>query len=253
MSVIIQPPLPFWHETIIHLKEVTSTAEYARRAASEGAPSGTCFIAEKQTVGHGRKNRVWLSPEGGLYFSLILRPKIFQPGFSLVFSLWIIDFLESNTGVECDFVWPNDIYSKGKKLGGILIEGTNGESGFLNIGVGLNINIPIRDEGRNPEGVNPISLCQLTGTSYNISYLAEDLLMHLQFNCECFENSSFQSYRQLICDKCSIIGKQAELTENGETDVVYVSGIGDSGELIVCDLRTESMRKIWNCDKIRVI
>jgi BirA family biotin operon repressor/biotin-[acetyl-CoA-carboxylase] ligase len=53
-----------------------STNEYLKELARSGAPEGTVVIAWEQTQGKGRLGRRWLSPKGGAWFSLLLRPPI---------------------------------------------------------------------------------------------------------------------------------------------------------------------------------
>ncbi|MGB9778791.1 MAG: biotin--[acetyl-CoA-carboxylase] ligase, partial [Candidatus Bathyarchaeales archaeon] len=61
---------------IVFLHEVGSTNDLAKEMADYGASEGTIVIAETQTAGRGRLGRKWFSPKGGLYFSVILRPKV---------------------------------------------------------------------------------------------------------------------------------------------------------------------------------
>ncbi|MDH7477927.1 MAG: biotin--[acetyl-CoA-carboxylase] ligase, partial [Candidatus Bathyarchaeota archaeon] len=61
---------------ILFLHEVGSTNDLAKELANYGASEGTIVIAETQTAGRGRLGREWFSPRGGLYFSVILRPKL---------------------------------------------------------------------------------------------------------------------------------------------------------------------------------
>lgn len=56
------------------LSEVASTNTLVKRAIDEGEPEGLAVRADRQTGGYGRQGRTWQSPEGGLYFSLLLRP-----------------------------------------------------------------------------------------------------------------------------------------------------------------------------------
>ncbi|HUS31055.1 MAG TPA: hypothetical protein VMZ53_21240, partial [Kofleriaceae bacterium] len=58
----------------IDLESCASTNDEAARLARAGASRGTVVIAERQTAGRGRDGRVWESPPGGLYMSIVLRP-----------------------------------------------------------------------------------------------------------------------------------------------------------------------------------
>ncbi|MDO8735199.1 MAG: biotin--[acetyl-CoA-carboxylase] ligase, partial [Elusimicrobiota bacterium] len=63
---------------IIRLKTIDSTQNYAKKIA-EKSVSGTIVLAEKQTDGRGQFEKTWSSQKGGLYFSIILKPKIETP------------------------------------------------------------------------------------------------------------------------------------------------------------------------------
>ncbi len=62
------------HFSIIRKDLTASTNDDAWELAKRGAPEGTVVVARSQSKGRGQWGRVWMSPEGGLYFSLVLRP-----------------------------------------------------------------------------------------------------------------------------------------------------------------------------------
>ena len=133
---------------IFHFFSVDSTNAFAARLLNHGrkVPDGTIVIAESQTAGKGRRGRSWYSEqENGLYFSLVLRPRI-PPGFAPLFTLGtavaIHNAIERATGLQVDIKWPNDLLIDGKKCCGILAE-LQAEFDRVNsliIGVGLNVN-----------------------------------------------------------------------------------------------------------------
>lgn len=119
--------------------ETGSTMEDARALAAEGAPEGTLVYAARQAQGRGRLGRVWESPEGGAYFSIILRPKrpaADIPQLSLVAGLAAVEGLRQLARVYPSIRWPNDVLIDGKKLAGILVEARHG--GVI-VGVGINV------------------------------------------------------------------------------------------------------------------
>ena len=131
----------------LHFAALTaSTNTDASRAASQGAPHGTLFLADRQTDGRGRLGRKWHSPpDQNVYMSLVLRPNIAVdrlPPITLVLGLAIADamttFLPSDVvGVK----WPNDVVVRGRKLAGILVEGsvTGDRCDHVVAGVGINV------------------------------------------------------------------------------------------------------------------
>ncbi len=133
---------------IYHFKEVTSTNDIAKELAIKGAKEGTIVIAETQSRGRGRMTRKWISPEGGIWFSIVLRPKV-EPKETLKLNLRVATVaakvINSMFKLRADVKWPNDIIINGKKVCGILTEmSTRGDTvDFVIIGIGINANISL--------------------------------------------------------------------------------------------------------------
>jgi len=135
-------------KSIFHFFSVDSTNAFSARLLNHGrkVADGTVVIAESQTAGKGRRGRSWHSEqENGLYFSMVLRPKI-PPGFAPLFTLGtavaLHNVIERNTGLQVDIKWPNDLLVDGKKFCGILAEMQAEFDRVISliIGVGLNVN-----------------------------------------------------------------------------------------------------------------
>ena len=130
------------HETL------DSTNAEAQRLAAEGAAHGTVVWARGQTAGRGRQGRSWESPEGNLYFSVILRPEK-PPGeaaqIGFITALSVADTLaELMPQIDYGLKWPNDVLFNGRKGCGILLESTAGKDGnvkSLIVGVGINLSV----------------------------------------------------------------------------------------------------------------
>jgi BirA family biotin operon repressor/biotin-[acetyl-CoA-carboxylase] ligase len=130
-----------------HYEAVGSSNDEAKTLARAGAAAGTLVWADLQTAGRGRRGRVWTSPPGNLYFSLVLRPdspssRIAQ--LSFVAALGLGEALGELAGPGFDWrcKWPNDLLVNGKKLAGILLESETGAGGridFVVIGIGVNL------------------------------------------------------------------------------------------------------------------
>jgi len=113
-----------------------STNDDAKKAAENGAAQGTVFWALQQKAGRGRHGRAWESPEGNLYFSMILRPKVSVSEWGKYGMLASLAVAEALQLAEIQLKWPNDVLVRGKKISGILLEA--GE-GWLVIGIGINV------------------------------------------------------------------------------------------------------------------
>jgi BirA family biotin operon repressor/biotin-[acetyl-CoA-carboxylase] ligase len=122
-----------------------STQTLAKELAWRGEKEWSLVVAEKQTGSYGRFQRTWVSPCGGLWFSLILRPLASPdcvPPLTLVASLALCRAIEREVGLRPGIKWPNDLLIDGKKIAGILTE-MSAEVGRVNwvvIGIGLNVN-----------------------------------------------------------------------------------------------------------------
>lgn len=108
------------------------------------APEFTCVLADEQTAGRGRRDRVWhSSPGDGLYLSILLRPaktstKI--PLLSLMTAVAVAETLLERGIDGVDIKWPNDVLVNERKLSGILIESIGAAELRVVVGVGVNLN-----------------------------------------------------------------------------------------------------------------
>jgi BirA family biotin operon repressor/biotin-[acetyl-CoA-carboxylase] ligase len=139
---------PFYR--CVHFAEAGSTNDDAKQLAADGAPEGTLIWADVQTAGRGRRGRVWQSPVGNLYMSLVLRPQaplsdFGQIGFvaGLAIAEAISYLLRPKGGVACK--WPNDVLIGGQKVAGLLLESEGRidvqaqDRGWLVLGIGVNV------------------------------------------------------------------------------------------------------------------
>ncbi len=129
--------------------EVGSTQEIAKKLAENGAEEGTVVVADLQKEGRGRLDRKWISPIGGLYFSVILKMDVMLPLISVV----VVAKTLKKIGLDAKIKWPNDILIKNRKIAGMLIECFNDHAV---LGIGINIDktllenaTSIKDEGKN--------------------------------------------------------------------------------------------------------
>ena len=128
--------------TLLNFDIVDSTNTEALKRAKLGADEGVCVIARQQTAGRGRYGRTWVSErDAGLYFSIILRPKIDThdlPLITLMAGVAVHDTLQ-NFGVGPDIKWVNDVLVNEKKIAGILAETTETDQGLaVVVGIGIN-------------------------------------------------------------------------------------------------------------------
>jgi BirA family biotin operon repressor/biotin-[acetyl-CoA-carboxylase] ligase len=124
-----------------HFRLVDSTNEQARDLAIAGAPSGMVITAEEQVAGRGRRGRRWSAPAGkALLCSAILSPLRAEHALlPLAVPLAVCEAVEALAPLECRVKWPNDVWTEGRKLAGVLIEAQ--PPSWAVIGIGLNVSI----------------------------------------------------------------------------------------------------------------
>jgi BirA family biotin operon repressor/biotin-[acetyl-CoA-carboxylase] ligase len=127
---------------------MASTNSHLMSCAQQNAPSGLVCLAEYQSEGRGRRGKRWISPYGhNVYLSLLWRyqlgPSVLA-GLSLAIGVGVIRMLRQLGIDDAGLKWPNDIYWRGRKLAGILIEVSGESSGPCHavIGLGLNVYLP---------------------------------------------------------------------------------------------------------------
>jgi BirA family biotin operon repressor/biotin-[acetyl-CoA-carboxylase] ligase len=130
---------------MVYHAEAPSTMDLAKELARKGCPAFTTVVAGRQAQGRGRLRRVWSSEEGGLYFTVVLRPRIpvrWSSRVNFLASFTLAAILRQGYGVDAGLKWPNDILVGGRKLCGLLseMESEGEQVNFINIGIGLNVN-----------------------------------------------------------------------------------------------------------------
>jgi BirA family biotin operon repressor/biotin-[acetyl-CoA-carboxylase] ligase len=129
--------------TILRFDTIDSTNSAALKEARQGTKEGLCVVARQQTAGRGRMGRVWISPpDAGLYFSVVLRPRIemqYLPLITLMSGVAVHDAI-AEFGLKPDIKWVNDVLVNEKKICGILAETTDTDEGLaVVVGIGINL------------------------------------------------------------------------------------------------------------------
>jgi BirA family transcriptional regulator, biotin operon repressor / biotin---[acetyl-CoA-carboxylase] ligase len=167
----------------IQLQQVESTNNYATGLVHAGmAQHGTAVFAHHQTKGKGQHNKTWLAEEGkNIALSVILQPPALSLSQSFLLSMatavGVHHFLSNYIGSETKVKWPNDLYWRDRKAGGILIENIvqGSEWKAAIVGIGININ---QTEFENLE-TKAVSLKQITGKELEPLELSKELCEHL--------------------------------------------------------------------------
>jgi len=204
--------------------------DVAREMAGNGCPDFTVVISEFQSTGRGRMQRTWHSNAGGLYFTIVLRPKmepVHSHRINFAASLVLAKILRQMFQVDAKVKWPNDILVNDLKLSGMLSEmGVEADKlSYVNIGIGINVNNdPTEKEP------NAISLRKLLGTSIDRRQLLSSFLDSFQatISGSLLENiiSEWKQYTMTI-------GRHVKIVTIKESYEGFARDVSDSGALIL--------------------
>jgi BirA family biotin operon repressor/biotin-[acetyl-CoA-carboxylase] ligase len=225
----------FIGRNFIYSEEVESTNSSLVNQTARYS-NGTVLLAEKQTKGRGRRDRIWYSAkEQNLTFSILLSDKIFfRKNISLinfVASLSVAEALEYLYQIKSDLKWPNDILLNGKKTGGILIESTSKGSKVdaVIIGFGLNVNQTLFQGNFNLE---PTSLKIETG--HNIE--RERLLAEILNVFEDILKKSILHPNEIMKDwklRCKLLGEKISINVGDTMKYGIFDDLDENGFLLL--------------------
>ena len=221
------------------LDSVDSSNNYAMgQVQSQKAEHGSAYFALEQTAGKGQRGKQWQSePATNIMVSIVLETSQLASSdlfyLSMAMALGAHDWLAKHAGEETRVKWPNDLFWRDRKAGGILIENkwSGSDWQFAVVGLGINVNQVVFEE----TGRKPVSLRQITGKTYDL----------MQETRKLFENLEFR-WQQLRDGKRSILHEdyQAHLFGKGKicrfrkNTIVFESlvlGVDSNGELLTRD------------------
>ena len=222
--------------SLITLEETDSTNTRLKALAEAGAPEGTVVIARRQTQGRGTHGRAFHSPEGGLYVSVLLRPRT---TLADLFPLtgWaacaVRRGIEAASGAPVEIKWLNDVYLHGRKLCGILTElGGLGENtaGYVVLGAGINAAQTAEDFSAAGLEQTAISL-SMAGYPTSLERLCACVLQELEQMYRAFPHQR-DAYLSDYRAHCLTLGRQVRV-EGGRLRFGAAVGIGDDFSLTV--------------------
>lgn len=220
-----------------HFERVSSTQDVAKEMAKEGADEGTVVVALQQNRGRGRLGRLWLSPSGGLWFSIILRPQINPTEASkitLLAAVAVAKAIGELYQLHALIKWPNDVLISGKKVAGILTEASAelNKLIFVVLGIGINANVDVGDFPHNLL-MPATSLSAELKEEVDLSSLLEGCLKHLEAEYALFKKEQFEKILDQWRKLSAILGKEVKVASPSETLVGRASDIDQSGALIL--------------------
>ena len=219
------------HYALQILEHASSTQDIVKDLAWADAPEGIAVQALVQSDGRGRHGRVWVSQEGNLFLSLLLRPDVAAAD---VGSLALVAGLALHRAVDRDGLvlkWPNDLLLDGKKCAGLLLETDLKAGGALNcVVLGLGVNIAHAPE----EGA------ALGGT---LEIVRDDFLTHFQTLYQQWQESAFSSMKEEWLACAHILGAEMHVKLGEDHIHGAFAGLDDCGNLLL-DCGADGMRTV---------
>ena len=231
---------------LIILSTVDSTNNHAMQLIREGkAANGLVIFALEQTQGKGQRGRNWQSESGqNITMSTLIAAEQFsikeQFPVSATIALACCDFFGKYAGEETRIKWPNDLYWRDRKAGGILIENTvrDGKWEWIVAGTGININQVDFSE----IAIQAVSLRQISGKSYDPLELAKELIDHIEKRMQMLQ---LHGALQMLDDFNGLLYKKDEEVNFRKKQIVFkakVRGVNIHGELEIERGITETIR-----------
>ena len=234
--------------SFIELQSVDSTNKYAMSLVHEArlpdgqgmVQHGTAIFAHEQTKGKGQWGKNWSSEKGAnIALSLIINPSPLtlteQFKLSMCVAVSVCKFFSLYAGDETKIKWPNDIYWRDRKAGGVLIENIvlGQESGVAGweysvIGIGININQTIFSK----DLPNPVSLKQITGGNFKSVELAKKLCHVFDINFQLLVSGKFEQLFTFYQHHLYKKDEKVKLKKGSRVFEALIKGVADSGQLI---------------------
>lgn len=156
-------------------KIVDSTNNVLKNYVTKGEKRDMVLLAEEQSAGRGRRGRSFYSPEGtGVYLSLLLHPDATPKEGTMLTTLTAVaaaQAIEKVAGEQVQIKWVNDLWMRGKKISGILTEGSasleEGKLEYVIVGIGINLYEPSKGF--------PEELKDVAGAVFPDAFLRENL------------------------------------------------------------------------------
>ena len=218
---------------IMSFTEISSTQDYAISIAeTDPYCHGMVIISESQLSGRGRKGKRWISPAGGLWFSVIIKSNLrafYSVYFSYAMSLAVCETLANNFSLHAFVKWPNDVLIKGKKVAGVLISpAIHGDDlEYCVVGAGINLN-------SRPKGlIGSTSIIEHTSRLViAIEPVLASVLVLFDNYCNKIRSGNWELIKKRWKLRCPMMGKKIKAEVNGLQLDGVASDIDSDGCLI---------------------
>ncbi len=217
-------------------EELASTNDFALEHMVEFSDR-TVIYAKRQTKGHGRFERKWISSNtDNLYTSIILKPRLKLDENCILANLTqylcvILAETFEKYGVKASIKWPNDILVNNKIISGILAQTSvkNGELQGIVLGVGINLNMT-KEELENID--QPATSLNIeTGNDIDKKDFSKKLFDTFFKEYDEFLQKGFSLIKSRYCSRCDFISKEICVKNLDEKRIGIAQEINDDGSL----------------------
>ncbi|MGA7368805.1 MAG: biotin--[acetyl-CoA-carboxylase] ligase [Nitrososphaeraceae archaeon] len=215
-------------------KEISSTQDYAISIAeTEPCCHGLVVISESQLFGRGRRGNRWISPPGGLWFSVIIKSGIktsYSIFLSYAMSLAVCETIANNFNLKAFIKWPNDVLIKTRKVAGILVSSAvRGEDlEYCVVGAGINLNSRPKRLKRSTSLIEHTSQSSIPIESFLVSVLA----LFNNYYGE-LQSGNWELITKRWKSHCPMMGKRIKVVMNEIRIDGIASNIDSNGFLIL--------------------
>jgi biotin-[acetyl-CoA-carboxylase] ligase BirA-like protein len=239
----------------LYFRSLTSTNDTAKQLASSGVKEGTIVLAESQSRGKGRLGRKWFSPEGGLWFSVILRPRI-KPKHALKLTLLgsvaTVKTLNELYEIGAEIKWPNDILINRGKVCGVLTEASiKGRNlSFAVLGFGINANLDPEVFPRHFRDSVATLKTQL-GKKISREILLCELLENVEICYDLFKKGKFETILDDWRKLSGFLGSHVRIFD-GQRSIEGTALDLDADGALIIRLRDQNVRRVVSGDVTRM-
>lgn len=242
-------------KNIHFFKEVDSTNDVARELADEGTAEGTIVIAESQRSGKGSRGKKWISPSGGVWMTIILRPDIEPtkaPQLTLVTGVAVAETLNQECNLDVGIKWPNDILIGDKKVCGILTEvkADRGKVDYVLVGIGIDLNVDLTIFPPELRGATTSLKAELD-REIKGAELVQKFLQNFEVYYDEFKEGKFRDILNEWRRLSKTIGNYVEVHKKGGVSYGEAVGVNKDGKLIL-EMEDGTLRKIISGECIHI-
>ena len=223
---------------MVYRQSAESTQSIAISLAEKGKVDAV-VIAEQQSSGRGRMKRKWLSPRGGVWLSVVLKPAVptvTSTMLPFVAAIAVCDAIREAANLAVTLKWPNDVMVEGKKVAGILLD-LSAEAETVNyavIGIGINANVDASKLKMDREGRPAVtSLMDELGHDVNRLHLTKLLLEKIELFYLALEKNGPAAIVAEWRKRSDMIGKKVNVIQQGARYDGVAADVNDDGSLRV--------------------